>query len=130
MHSEMRVQEGAVDEEPCGKRAARPHHLSSAIPAPLGFLLVAKTILAAGQSPAAGVEPVHFRAGSCVLWEPPRTSRHSPSHLQDTLLAGLECDLVPTHSRVAAPDGQRPRCHFMSALQLAFIFLTLFPYRT
>lgn len=97
------------------------HHLSSATPAPLGFLPVAKTILAAGQSPAAGMEPAHFRARSCVLWEPFKTS-----HLhQDTLLAGLECNLVPTHTRVTTPGGQRPRCHFLSALQLAFIFLTL-----
>lgn len=40
------------------ERQACPLHLSSAPPAPLGFLPVAKTILAAGQSPAAERSPL------------------------------------------------------------------------
>lgn len=55
----------------------------------------------------------------------PKTNRHSPRHLhQDTLVAGLGCDFVPSHTRVPAPNGQRWRCYFVSALQLVPIFFT------
>lgn len=53
-----------------------------------------------------------------------KTSRHSPSHLhQDTLLAGLEWDLITTHTREAGS--------FSPAVGFRFphISLTLFPDR-
>lgn len=56
---------------------------------------------------------------------PPNTNRHSPRHLhQDTLVAGLGCDFVPSHTRVSAPSGQSWWCHFVSALRLVLIFFT------
>lgn len=65
---------------------------------------------------------------------PPKTNRHSSRHLQDILVAGLGFDFVPSHTRVFAPNGQRWRCHFVSALQLVPIFFTsdihtLFPHK-
>nr|AAH91436.1 Anks6 protein [Rattus norvegicus] len=71
-------------------RQACPLHLSSAPSTPLGFLPVAKTMLAAGQSPAAewsrlsSEQPPVSRVSL-----PSKTSRQGHLH-QDTPVAGLE----------------------------------------
>lgn len=86
-----------MEEEPSRRAPRREHqgespkplHLPSATPAP----------------PECSQITSEWGPVSHGSFPPTKTSRHSPSHLhQDTLVAGLGCDFVPSHTRVAASD--------------------------
>lgn len=116
---EVKVPEGAVDEEP-----------HTRVPSPLHCLQLLQGT--SEQGPASrGILPNTLPPPPSPLTQPPtpttttnKTNRHSSRHLQDILVAGLGCDFVPSHTRVSASSGQRWRCHFVSALRLVLVFFT------
>lgn len=98
MDSEVKVQEGAVDMKSHTREHQAHFTVFSSSRAPQS-----RVLLPTGAPP------------------PPKTNRHRHLH-QDTRVAGLGCDFVPSHTRVSAPNGQSWPCHFVSALRLVLIF--------
>lgn len=116
---EVKVQEGAVNEEP-----------HTRAPSPLHYLQLLQGT--SEQGPASrGILP-----NTPPPPPLPLTPRPLPARLIDTApgifriswWAGLGCDFVPSHTRGSAPSGQRWRCHFVSAPFL-HIRHTLFPHK-